>query len=581
MKKSRPSPPRGPQPTRSGARSGGGISQEAIQWFQRGNDCYNRVAFADAIACYQQALQLAPRADAIYCNLGSAYWASGAHQPAMQAWQQAATINPNSLEAHNNLGNGYRAEGNFTAASNSYRRALALSPGSHAIHNNLASLLALQGQPAEACHHYRYAMEQDRDNVIYHSNYLFDLNYADTISHDELFQAHVQYGQRFDPIPRYTSWIGDRQPDRPLRIGYLSGDFCESPVGFLIEPVLMHHDRSQFIPIGYTTGKHHDSTTQRIQASVAQWRDVRGITAEALAQRIREDAIDILVDLAGHTAANRLPAFARKPAPVQLSYAGYINTTGLKAIDYYVGDAVTLPAGSESWFSESLLRLSCALYCYRPPDYTPAVASAPCLHHGFVTFGSFNKMAKLTPFTIDLWIRILLALPEARLAIKDKSISDPEFCRELRNRFQQQGIDGERLLLWPHNSSLQEHLLDFNRIDIQLDPHPFNGGMTTLQSLWQGVPVVTLLGTRHASRVGASLLTTAGLADLTVADGADDYVAKAVSLASDRSKLAQLRAGLREQIRTTSLVDGALFTRCWQEMLITAWHRYCKEPVPS
>ncbi|MBF0125133.1 MAG: tetratricopeptide repeat protein, partial [Magnetococcales bacterium] len=458
MKRSRPSVR---PPSRAPAAAAPRAIDQANQLFQQGNDCYGRAAFADAIAYYQQALRLVPRADTIYCNLGSAYWASGTHQLAMQAWQQAATLNPNSLEAYNNLGNGYREEGNFTEANKNYRRALALNPGLHAIHNNLASLLALQGQVEASCQHYRWAMEQDRDNAVYHSNYLFDLNYADTIGQDELLQAHLQYGQRFTATPRYTTWLGDRQPGRPLRVGYLSGDFCESPIGFLIEPILLHQDRDRFTSVCYTTGKRNDTATQRIQALAAQWRDVRGVATAALAELIHNDAIDILVDLAGHTAANRLPALAHKPAPVQISYAGYINTTGLAAMDYYVGDVVTLPTGSEKWFSESLLRLPCALYCYRPPHYTPEVAPAPCLDNGYITFGSFNKMAKLTPTTLDLWTRVLLALPHARLVIKDKSISDPEFCRQLRQRLQQQGIEEDRLLLWPHNTSLREHLLDY------------------------------------------------------------------------------------------------------------------------
>ncbi|MBF0159438.1 MAG: tetratricopeptide repeat protein [Magnetococcales bacterium] len=550
-------------------------SQQANQLFLQGNGHYDRAAFAEAIACYQQAVQLAPRSDVIYCNLGSAYWAIGQRAAAMQAWQQAVTLNPKALEAHNNLGNGYTEEGLFTEARDSYQRALNLNPNLHAIHNNLAGLLTLQGQLSEAYQYYRRAMELDGNSTLYHSNYLLDLNYCDSTSDQELLAAHQRYGQRFTSVQSGPiEWPRGEDPERPLRVGYVSGDFYESSIGFLIEPILVHHQRDQFTPVCYSTGRRSDQVTVRLRDLAAQWRDVRGLDFEALAQQIRADRIDILVDMIGHTTANRLPTFARKPAPVQISYAGYINTTGLQAMDYYVGDEVTLPPGSERWFAERLLRLPPGLYCYQVPDYTPEVAPLPALTSGRITFASFNKVAKLTPFILNIWCQLLLAVAGSRLIIKDKSVSDAATCQRLMDFFASRGVVADRLELRRH-TALKDHLADYGQVDIALDPHPFNGGITTLQALWQGVPVISLLGSRHASRVGASLAVAVGLDDLTVARSSADYVAKGVTLASDLPRLMTIRAGLRDRMRRTAMIDGARFTGHWERLLRTTWHHHC------
>ena len=561
--------------TRTPASPPSKASPQADRLYRQGNLLYSQAKFAEAVVCYQQAIRLLPKAPMIQCNLGAALWAQGKRTEAIQVWTKVLVLNPDSMEAYNNLGNAYTEEGKFTEAKECYGRALALQPTLHALHNNIAGLLTYQGLLKESQTHYQQALSLAPENSSYFSNYLFSLNYGDDLTDEAIHAAHDEYDQRFGHPPgAFTTWQNPPQPERPLKVAYVSGEFFESSVGFLIEPILLQHTRSHFIPVCYSTGRRSDLTTQRIKSLAADWLDVRSLDASGFAEQIRADGIDILVDLIGHTTANRLPTFALKPAPVQVSYAGYVNTTGLRAVDYYIGDAITLNTENARLFNEIPVQLPCSLYNYLPPAFTPEVAPSPYLKNGFITFASFNTVAKVNPFTIHLWAEVLKALPDSRLLLKDKATSDLATVERLRLLFAQQGIAPERIDLRRY-TPLPEHLSDYGQVDIVLDPHPFNGGINSLQALWQGVPLVTLLGTRHASRVGASLLSAVGLHYL-IAKTPDEYIAKAIALAKDKERLLQIRQTLREQMRKSSIIDSTLFIKHWESALRLFWRRYCE-----
>ena len=328
----------------------------------------------------------------------------------------------------------------------------------------------------------------------------------------------------------------------------------------------------------YSNGVHVDATTKRLRESADGWRDIVDTSDEALAGLIREDGIDILVDLSGHTGGNRLPVFARKPAPVQVTYIGYGTTTGLSAMDYRFTDQYLSPSDSREWCSEELIRLPGCFSCYRPSAEAQAVAPSPASTTGHVTFGSFNNLAKVTPVAVGVWAEILRAVPQARLIIKYETFADAGQVARCRGLFAKEGVSVERLEFIPKTATHAEHLALYGRVDIGLDSFPYNGCTTTCDALWMGVPVVTLAGAMSFSRYGVSLLSNLGADDL-IATTPEAYVEKAVELASDHKRLMALRAELRPRMAASPLCDAKTLTCEVENAYRSMWHRWCGSGV--
>jgi predicted O-linked N-acetylglucosamine transferase (SPINDLY family) len=361
-----------------------------------------------------------------------------------------------------------------------------------------------------------------------------------------------------------------------LRIGYVSPDLRNHSVAYFFEPVLDRHDREGFEIFCYHLAAGEDGVTQRLKASGAQWRNCFGEADEAIARRIRDDGIDILVDLAGHTANQRLGVFARKPAAVQMSWLGFPSTIGLPAIDYRITDMqVDLP-GYEAFNVETPLRLPFSYFCYRPGP-APQVAPPPCLSRGSVTFGSFNNLSKLSLAAIGLWSRVLLAVPGSTLLLKGKGLGEAGARGRVEQAFAQCGVPAERLDLNGWENSAESHLARYHDVDIALDSYPYNGATTTCEALWMGVPVVSLAGRSHASRMGLSLLTAAGLAELACADEAG-FVVAAAALAVDHDRLAAWRQSMRERLQASPLMDERGFTRALEDLYRQALTAAARSP---
>ena len=343
-----------------------------------------------------------------------------------------------------------------------------------------------------------------------------------------------------------------------VKIGYVSGDFRRHSVSHFLLPVFRHHDRTAFEIHGYSNNALTDDVTERLTALADGWRLIFGLDDEAAARMIAEDGIDILVDLSGHTAHNRLSLFARQPAPVQVTWLGYPGSTGLKAIGYRLVDAITDPPGeADAHYSERLVRLDHGFLCYAPLDQAPAPVPRP---EGPIRFGSFNNPAKLSPATLDLWVKVLEAVDGSELLLKGRPFADPKVRQALLTRFGKRGIASDRIVLLEHIAAPEQHLAAYGEMDIALDPFPYNGTTTTCEALWMGVPVVTLLGDRHSARVGASLLTQVGL-DSLIAHTPQDYIRLAADLAADYRRRAGLRGKLRAMMQNSPLCDGPGFTR--------------------
>lgn len=450
-------------------------------------------------------------------------------------------------------------------AEAAYRASLEIDPRFAAAHNGLAATLVALGRVDEAETSYRTAIEADPAASGIHSGLLLTLHYRHGNDGERLLQSHMSWAKAHH---ENVGWLGARSPaelvasgNRRLNIGYLSADFARHPVAHFIEGVLAAHDRSRFNIFCYSGVAFPDEVTQRMRGLCEHWRDVSRAHESWVVNRMYADGIDILVDLGGHSAETLLRLLMHKPAPLQVTWLGYPNTTGVTEIDYRFTDAYADPEGETDRFhTEQLVRLEHGFLCYRPPEDSPEVGGAPSLSAGRVTFGCFNNLAKVTPEIIELWSRLLGRLPGSRLMLKAYGLSAESARRDFAARFAGHGIGDGQLVLCAPESSHAGHMAKYNEVDIALDVFPYHGATTTCEALWMGVPVITLAGATHVSRVGVSILNRAGLGEL-VAQSADDYLEKARALAGDVERRSALRKAMRSRLMTSPLLDAAAFTR--------------------
>lgn len=465
--------------------------------------------------------------------------------------------------------------GKLSKAEACFRKALDLQPNSAIAYNGLGLANLYKGRLEEAEASFRKALAINPGYAKANTNILLCLNYNPDIDEKNLFEEHkawdVQHGQ--SQRKHVKPFKNNLFPEKVLNIGYVSGDFGRHPVGYFMGPVLPAHDRNSFKIFCYSGRKEEDDLSLRLHANSDVWCVTNELNDDKLVEKIRADGIDILVDLSGHTANNRLTMFARKPSPIQITWAGYVGTTGLSAIDYLISDNIVSPQGAEKFSTEKILRLPDCYICYEPPEYAPSVRALPAVQNGFVTFGCFNNFAKVTPQVMALWAQLLKELPGSRLLLKNHSFNDTEVRERCLKFITEEGIEESRIDILgssPHS----EYLECYNQIDIALDPFPFSGGLTTLETLWMGVPVVTLDGERFCSRHSLSFIKTVGLSELIASDpGA--YIEIACELAKDLERISSLRSGLRERMAKSPLCDGVRFTRNLEAAYRKAWQSWC------
>jgi protein O-GlcNAc transferase len=533
--------------------------------------------FDEAVAACRNAVSIKPGYSKAHCNLGIAHAGRGENDAAVLAYKEALRIDPGDAEIHYNLGLAYFQQGRHDESVSAYRRAIRIRPDYADACCNMGTALMGQGKHDAAARAFRQAIALRPDYAFAGSNLLMGMNYDPRLTPGQVFDAHCDWAARYtDPLTPVTDHANDRDAGRRLKVGYVSSDFRRHPVASFIEPLLRSHDRAQVEVFCYADVQRPDAVTERLAGLADRWLKTDQMPDVALAERIRLDGIDILVDLNGHTAGNRLMVFARKPAPVEVTWLGYPNTTGLRAIDYRLVDAITDPEGeADARASEALMRLPDGFLCFGAPPDVAAPAPPPCLTTGAVTFGSFNNPAKLSDAALEAWAALMRRLPDARLLLKGQPFADPAVCAWLLSRLGQRGIAAERIELASWIADGGSHLRLYDRIDIALDPFPYNGTTTTCEALWMGVPVVALAGDRHSGRVGASLLTQTGLTEL-IAGSVDDYVAVAARLAADPARLAELRNTLRPRLAASPLCDAAAFARKIEGAYRTMWRRWCE-----
>lgn len=532
--------------------------------------------FDEAEACFRTVLREKPDWVMGPANLALVLEKQGRYTEAEAFLRQALRIEPNHTYLLVNLGQVLISAKRVGEAVECLEKAMRVSPFSAELGLALARGYATQGRGQEACALWKRALALQPAFSAAYSAGLFMLHYDPALSPEQLAGEHRAWAVRF-AVPLYRPGrphANTADPERTLRIGYVSGDFRRHPIAFFMMPVLANHHHSRVEAFCYAGGV-ADSWTPRIRALASHWRDVEGIGDADLAQMIEQDEIDILVDLSGHTTGNRLLTFACKPAPIQITWLGYFNTTGLPVMDYLIADDQIAPPEEEAPFVEQVLRLPGCYLTYQTPSDAPPVSALPALERGYVTYGSFNALSKVGAHVVSVWADILKRTPGSRLVMKNPTFEDA-YCRRLyQQHFERCGIAAERIdLLGP--SPHDELLAHYSEIDIALDPFPYNGGTTTCEALAMGVPVVGMRGDRFVSRAAATLLHNAGLDELMTNDP-EEYIEKAIALGRDVASLAVMRANMRNRLAQSTLYDSAGFTRNLEHAYREVWRRWCAQ----
>jgi protein O-GlcNAc transferase len=544
-----------------------------------GNVFMDRGKPDEAAACYQRALQLKPDYADAYNNLGNVFKDQEKPDEAAACYQRALQLKPDYALAHYNLGVLWHDRSNLDEAVACYREALKRDPAYAQAHNNLGNALKDQGNLDEAVASFRRALELKPDDHTAHSNLLYTLLYCPGYDGRAILEEHRLWSRRFaDPLAHHIEpHPNDRSARRRLRIGYVSPDFCDHAQSFFMVPLLSAHDHENFEIFCFADVARPDGFTARLRSLADVWRDIAGLTDEQVARLVRQDRIDILVDLTMHMARNRLLVFARKPAPVQVSWLAYPGTSGLSTVDYRLTDPYIDPPGLHDHdYSEESIPLPDAFWCYDPLAGEPAASALPALENGSITFGCLNNFCKVNDSVLKLWAQVLEAVDGSRLLLLAPPGSPRRRTLDL---LEYEGVGRDRVTFvarQPRPQYLELH----HRIDIGLDTFPYNGHTTSLDAFWLGVPVVTLVGPTPVARAGLSLLTNLGLPDL-VARTPEQFVSIAVALANDLPRLCELRATLRDRMQASPLMDAPRFARMVEAAYRQMWRRWCVKQSPA
>ncbi len=528
----------------------------------------------EAIESHRQAIRLKPDIAEMHSILARALKSAGRLDEAVAAYREAIRLERNDGVAHANLGGVQNLMGQFDDALASLRQAVRLRPDLARAYNNLASTLRDTGRLDEAIDSYRQAIQLKPDYAAAHSNLIYTLQfhpgYDASLIHEELSRWNQQRAQ---PLRKLVGpHTNNRDPNRRLRIGYVSADFYDHASAFFLSPLFRHHDREQFELFCYAEVPQTRIVPQQMRDEVQHWRFTEGLTDEAAARLIRDDQIDILVDLKVHTSGNRLLVFAQKPAPVQATWLGYPGTTGLDTIDYRITDPYLDPPGLEDdKNSERPILLPETFWCYDPLATAPVVNPPPCLETGFVTFGCLNSFNKINEQVLQLWARVLKSVDRSRLIIL---CPEGSHRQPLMDLMQREGVNPDRIELIARRPRPQ-YLEVYHRIDVGLDTFPYNGHTTSLDSFWMGVPVLTLVGKTSVGRAGMSQLTNLGLPEL-IAHTPEQCVRIAADLANDLPRLAELRRTLRPRMRASPLMDAPRFARNIEAAYREIWRKWCE-----
>jgi predicted O-linked N-acetylglucosamine transferase (SPINDLY family) len=529
---------------------------------------------AEATAACRRAIAINPHYAPAYSNLGNALANTGQLDDAVVAYRQAIALKPDYAEAHNNLGVALRNKGELDQATAAIRQAIALSSSYAEAHSNLGSVLKDQGELDDAVAACRRAIALKPDFVQAHSNLVYMLHFHPAYDARAMYEEASRWNQRHAAplacaVRRHDN---DRRPERPLRIGYVSADFRAHPMGSNFMPLALSHDQRLYRMVCYSSVRRPDAVTQRLRSLSSEWRDTAQLSDKQLAELIRRDKIDILVDLGMHMAGSRLLVFARRPAPVQVTCLCSMGTTGLPSIDYRISDPYSDPPGAnDAYYAEQTVRLPDCYFCHEVPRHSPPVNVLPALETGHITFGCLNSFCKVTPEVLALWSQILSDVPNSRLILRCPSDSAQARVRSIMAA---RNVAADRIEFLEGRLPTDDYLRAHHRMDIYLDPFPYAGHTTSLDALWMGVPLITLAGRTDVGRSGIFLLTNLNMQEL-IAQTKQDYALKSAALANDLPRLAGYRGALRQRMLQSPLLDTPRFARNIEAAYRQMWRDWC------
>ncbi len=529
-----------------------------------------------ALSLLHTALKLQPDSFSVHANLGMLYNDMADYERACTHLARAVNLHPSWTQGHNLLGIVYMHRHEYDAAASAFSQAIQLDPDNAVYRNNRARSLFHAGDISGAAGMFSEALQIKNDFAAAHSNLLYTRTLTPGVDAHELFKEHSAFNttvKNYEKMSRFTR-SRTRDPDRPLRIGYLSPGLRAHPVGFFMMPVFSRHTTSEFECVCYADIDREDGISEFIARHCHRWRVVNSLSDEQLYDRIFEDDLDMLIDLDGHCVNNRLAVFAARAAPVQISYLAYPATTGLHAMDYYIADTVTDTAEDAAFYSETLMRMDPPFFAFRPRKNSPSLTPLPALNNGFFSFGSLHPITRLNEDVLSVWARILTATDSSRLVVFRTHMSE-SFRTRLRSFFADNHIDSSRIEILTTAGDNRHYLDVCERIDLALDTFPWSGHTTATELLWMGIPTITWHGDRHCARMVSSLLHSCGL-DEFITHSKDEYVDAAVSWASRIPRLSGLRESMRERMLESTVMDEKGFTRKYERTLKSIWEEYCR-----
>jgi protein O-GlcNAc transferase len=522
----------------------------------------NQGKLQKAIQYLDYAIQLYPDNAEVYNNRGVVFREFKQFNKALDSFDKAIQLNPDYTEAYSNLGSLLSKIGQFDQAIKNYQIAIRKNPNYAEAYYNYANMLSDLGYMQEALENYDSCIRLENNFITAYSNRALTLNYCIDITADKIFKKHCELEHYLKNHLMIDQFIANKRYKNPrIKVAYLSPDFHTHSVSYFFLPLLKSHNKNLLESYCYYNNDINDGMTTMLKNTAEHWRSIKDLNDQAVVELIIKDNIDILIDMAGHTSNNRLTVFSYKAAPIQISWLGYPNTTGINAINYRFTDEIADPVGeSDQFYSEQLIRLPHGFLCYQGDETIPMQQQLPAIKNGYITFASFNNLSKINNLVINVWSKILNALPESKLVLKSKFFTNSEIKSRYLNLFAKQGIEISRIRLLSFLAKKEDHLGMYNTIDIGLDPFPYNGTTTTCEALWMGVPTITLKGNRHSSRVGTSIMTHIGLEEF-IAKDEQEYINIAIQLANNTLCLANIRAHLRQQLQDSTLCDSDQFAQ--------------------
>ena len=542
--------------------------------YNLGNTLRELGEFQKAINCYQKVIQINPNYVNAHNNLGIVFEELGDYQRAIICYQKILEIQPNHMRTYHNLGNALSELGDYQKAINCYEKAIQIQPDYIDAYFNLGNTLKKLGEFQKAINCYEKAIQIQPDYVNAHHNILYTLLYFDKA--DPKYKISKAKEFRFSLKPINNDLLLKHQfniKPKKLIIGFVSGDFREHPVGYLLLDALKHLKEKNLELIAYSNFQKKDNLSFKLKSHFTNWREISNLNNMEVINQVRKDGIHILIDLSGHTNDNRLPIFINRPAPIQITWGGHSGgSTGIPEIDYVIGDPHVVPLKDAEHFSEKIFHLPNIWMCYTAPEFEVTIKELPAIKNGYITFGSFNNLLKINEGVISLWSRILKVIPKSKILFKTKELNNLYSKKKIISSFEKNNINSNSVIL-EGDSPYKESLNSYNKIDIALDPFPFSGCITTFAAIWMGIPVLTKKGNAFVSRQTESINYNIGMSDWIAKDN-DEYIIKATQFASNLEKLTEIRVNLRKKALNSPAFNASLFAEHFNNMLWKMWNNF-------